>query len=360
VYIADRPITPGAGCFIIAELGVNHDGSVTRALELVDAAAHAGADAIKLQYFEPHRLMSRASRPATYQLAAGETDPIDMLRRLALTIDDMRPVVARARSRGLASIVTVFSTELVAPARAIAWDAFKTASPDIIHRPLLDALAHTGAPLIVSTGASRLDEVRRAVGWLDVPRQQGCLALLQCVSSYPTSPTDASIGGMAALSDICDCPIGYSDHTQDVETGALAASLGACMLEKHLTYNRAARGPDHAASLDPHGFVEYVRLVRAVCPGDAPRTSDPRVGPAIKQVLPCEHDVRRVSRQSVVAARDLPAGHVLTRHDLTCKRPGTGLEPWRIDEIIGAPLRRTVEADTPLTESDLHAIVTSR
>lgn len=364
ISIAGRPVGRGAAVYIIAELGVNHDGSVDRALQMVDAAAEAGADAIKMQLFEAERLMSRASRLAAYQAAAGEKDPVEMLRRLELSIDDMARVVDRAHARGLHAIVTPFSVELIDLAERLPWDAYKTASPDVINKPLLDRLAATGKPFIVSTGAARLDECQRAVNWL-----QPCItrvAMLQCVSSYPCAPADASIAGMVAISRLDHLlqPVGYSDHTAGVDTGALAVNCpgyGATILEKHLTWSNAAQGPDHAASLEPGAFRQYATLARdesqmRVWMGAkwrASNTTDERFGPEEKRVLPCEADVRRVSRQSLVTTRELPRGHTLTHEDLTIKRPGTGIEPWRRDEILGRPVAARVEADVPLTEGDL-------
>jgi N,N'-diacetyllegionaminate synthase len=348
--IGEREIGHSQPPYIIGEIGVNHDGSCDRALQLIDAAAAAGADAIKLQYFETDRLLSRAARLAGYQAAAGETDPSVMLRRLELPLGDMERVIARAHERSIHAIVTVFSVELVAPARALAWDAFKSASPDIIHRPLLDALAADGRPLVTSTGASTLDEVERALKWLAGASDR--LALLQCVSAYP-APTPA-FEGIAALRAIFDGPVGYSDHTLSAASAASAVRAGACILEKHLTWSRAAPGPDHAASLEPAQFAEYVRLAHEAVPptcsevsGAAPPTA---AGVGAKHCLPCESDVRSQSRQSVTTTRALSAGHTLRREDLTFKRPGAGIAPWRLDEVMGRPLAADVEADAPLQE----------
>ncbi len=353
--IGDREIGPHADVYIIAELGVNHDGSVDRALELTDAAAEAGADAVKLQLFKTDLLMSKAAKLAAYQKAAGETDPVAMLRRLELPIEAMGRVVDRAHARGLHAIVTVFSVELVTEAETLAWDAYKTASPDIIHRPLLDALAATGKPMIVSTGASTMEEVTRAIGWLRGVRDR--FALLQCVSAYPTSRVDAELGGIPALAGVFDGPVGYSDHTDDFKTGFVAVQWGAVLLEKHVTHDRGARGPDHASSLDRESFAKYVSMARHTqnVPGRWERLIEQSAGRGAvrKVVLPIEEDVRRLSRQSLVARNPLPADHSVTRADLTFKRPGTGIEPWRLDDVVGRQTRRPVEADVPLTDEDL-------
>ncbi len=340
--IGEQEIGPGHAPYVIAEIGVNHDGEVERALMLTDAAADAGADAVKLQLFETDRLMSKAAKLAAYQKNAGETDPLAMLRRLELSIDDMAKVVDRAHEHGIHAIVTVFSVELVEVAERLEWDAYKSASPDIINRPLLETMANTGKPLIVSTGASELDEVTRAAGWLEGMRDR--LAFLQCVSSYP-APENA-LGGIAAIHRATALAVGYSDHTPDVGTGAVAAKAGACLLEKHLTYDRKAQGPDHAASLDPIGMAGYVAAAMgAVCPTPA--------GSGIKSVLDCERDVREVSRQSLVSTRVLRTGEVLTREMLTIKRPGTGLPPFLMNEMIGRRVVRDVELDVPIVREDV-------
>ncbi|MDX2016300.1 MAG: N-acetylneuraminate synthase family protein [Planctomycetota bacterium] len=331
---------------VIAELGVNHDGREDRALELVRAAALAGADAVKLQHFRAELLMSRGSTLAAYQARAGERDPREMLRRLELSTGAMANVASLARELGLHAIVTVFSEELVSEAEAIGFDAYKVASPDLIHRPLLRRLAQTGRPMILSTGAATLEEVSRTLGWLrDL---SGNLAVLQCVSSYPAELRDAELGGIRALGEVFAGPVGYSDHTPGVETGMLAVRAGARILEKHLTFDRAAQGPDHAASLDGPMLAEYVRLARL-----APAMPALDGLERIKRVLPCEADVRKVSRQSIVARRDLPAGRVLCESDLTVKRPGTGLEPFRWREVIGRRLVSAVLADMPVRAEDL-------
>ncbi len=367
MHIGTREIGPSSPPYIIAELGVNHDGDPARALELVRLAAGAGADAIKLQLFQADLLMGKAAKLAAYQKAAGETDPVEMLRRLELSIDDMAPCVELAHELGVHAIVSVFSVELVPLAQTLPWDAYKTASPDIINRPLLDALAATGKPLIISTGASTLDEVRRAVDWLKPIHDR--LAVLQCVSSYPTPFESCELGGVLALrAAFPGLPIGYSDHTSTEATGLEAANLGAVMLEKHFTYSRAAAGPDHAASLDPQRFSIYVNTTKvgaqmaSMITPDLPKelrsamrlvnTPPPGIEP-VKRVLPIEQDVRTVSRQSLTTRRDLAPGHTLTRADLTIKRPGTGIPPFELDAVIGKRLARAIEGDMPLTHQHL-------
>jgi sialic acid synthase SpsE len=338
--IGAREIGPGHPPYVIAEIGVNHDGSVERALEMVDSAADAGACAVKLQFFKAELLMSKASRLAAYQHKAGEHDPIAMLKRLELSAEQLSHVVFRAHQKGVQAIVSVFSLDLVAEANQMRWDAFKTASPDIVHKPLLDALAATGRPLIISTGASTGEEVKRAAAW--VKRFEA--VFLQCVSAYPTAIEHAEIGAIADLARLTGRVVGYSDHTTLVEAAAAAVGAGACVLEKHLTYSRAAHGPDHAASLEPAPFAEYVRLAKV-----AQRLR----GDGRKRVLDSEFDVREASRQSIVAARPIPRGKMIEARDLTAKRPGTGIPPYMVTEIRGRVAAHDIAADMPIREEDL-------
>jgi len=343
IHIGGRRISVNDPPYIIAEIGVNHDGKPELALELTRIAHAAGAEAIKLQLFEADRLMGKAAKLAAYQRAAGESDPIEMLRRLELTIDQMAPVVALAHELGLHALVSIFSVELVPLAQQLAWDGYKTASPDIINKPLLDALAATGKPLVVSTGASTIDEVVRAAKWLESAGARLCM--LQCVSSYPTPIEQMALGGIEAICRATGVLTGYSDHTSLIEGGALAVGGRALMLEKHLTYDRAAKGPDHAASLDGDGFRAYCVAALGRYVGGGPQVAHERA----KRVLDIEQDVRLVSRQSLTSVRNLPAGHTLTRDDLTIKRPGTGIVPFEMDAAVGRVLVAAVEADMPIS-----------
>lgn len=344
MHIGERSIGRVDEPYIIAEIGVNHDGSTQRALQLVQAAKQAGADAVKVQYFEATTLMSRACRLAEYQETAGETDPVEMLRGLQLNRNAMAEIVRYAHSLDLHAIVTIFSLEHTSLACDLDWDALKSASPDIINLPLLRALSETGKPLIVSTGAANAEEIAAALA------QFGHI-VLHCVSAYPTPDENAQLAGIAALTELAasaaggrEIAVGYSDHTRSIDTGALAVACGAAVLEKHLTWSCTARGPDHAASLDPGQFSQYVDLARRAHSMLGPR------GIVIQEI---EQDVRTVSRQSITSTRDLKAGATLTRKDLTIKRPGTGLRPYMLNILPGRKLARNVPADTPLTPADI-------
>ncbi len=344
--LGDRIIGHDHPTYIIAEIGVNHDGDPLTAQRLIRAAADAGADAVKLQWFSAESLIGHDAPLAEYQRASGESSPFEMLRRLELPEHAYADLLDLAHTLGLHAVVTVFSPELVSVAARLPWNAFKVASPDLINRPLLDALTSTDAPIIISTGAARHDEIVNSLF------RYGHAAL-HCVSAYPVPDCNAHLNGIAALRSIVRCelpparahlPVGYSDHTASVHTGALAVAAGACILEKHLTHDRTAPGPDHAASLDPGQFTQYVHEARRAWT---------TLGPRELCLQSIELDVRDASRQSLVAAADLPAGHVLQPEDFSTARPAGGISPWDAPRIYGRRLCRALPKGRRIDWTDL-------
>ncbi len=347
--------TSPAKVLVVAEIGVNHDGEVGRGLDLIQAAAEAGADAVKLQLFRPDRLLSEQAVLAAYQRnnagkqadeqAGGGRGAKALLAGLTLELDELGRLKEAADEAGLAFIVTPFSLGDVDDLATIGVDAVKIASPDAVNTPLIKAAAGLGRPMLISTGTCELDELAPAAEILKGHPSGGCL--LHCVSSYPTPFGDAALGGIQAMHERFGLPNGYSDHTPDTLTGALAVAAGAVVLEKHLTYDTQADGPDHAASLSPTGFDNYVWQVRQ---------AQTMLGPRCKTVQAIEQDVRKVSRQSVCAARDLPAGHRLKPGDLTVKRPGTGIPASKLESLVGQRLIRPVRANHLLVQDDIEAV----
>jgi N,N'-diacetyllegionaminate synthase len=334
--IGSIEVGPGRRTFVIAEIGVNHDGSVRRALELVELAAAAGADAVKLQMFRADRLMNDAAQFATYQKdRVDASSPADMLRKYELSDEDTVRVVDAIRSKGLVPIATPFSLSDVGAIESLDLSAVKIASPDLVNRPLLERVASTGRPMFMSTGAATMDEVARCVGWLGGKPA----ALLHCVSSYPTPVESANLCWINELACF-GLPVGYSDHTTDALAGALAVASGATIVEKHLTYDRGASGPDHLASADPMQFAAYVRAIRLA---EAMR------GVPGKHVLDVERDVRNVSRQSLVLSRSIRAGQRLSDDDLTVQRPGHGIPAVDWTRAIGRVVRNDAPAGMMLS-----------
>jgi sialic acid synthase SpsE len=336
--IGDKTIGPGEPVLVIAEIGVNHDGSVERALDLVQIAADCGADAVKLQIFRAQTLLHASCRLAAYQEGCA-TDPAEMLRRYELSEDGLARIVNQIREIGLVPLATPFSPRDVETAAKLNLPAIKIASPDIVNRLLIEEAAKLERPMLLSTGAATMEEIEQAVGWMSTP-----FALLHCVSSYPTAAADAHLGWIGELQRRFEAPIGYSDHQTDSISGALAVAAGACILERHLTYDRTACGPDHAASSDPADFARYVAGVRA---------AETMRGAGAKHVLDCERDVRSVSRQSLVLCRDVPAGREIVRNDLTVQRPGSGISPALVDSIVGRRTASDLSAGTMLQWDNL-------
>jgi len=340
VRIGGQTIGPGRPVYVVAEAGVNHDGDAERALRLVDIAAQAGADAVKFQVFQADRLASSCAETAGYQKQTGARSQRDMLQRLELGDDALARVRQRCQARGLELLATPFGVEDVDRLLALRVPAIKIASTDLNNLPLLERAVATDLPLIVSTGAARrteiLDAVERFRRWQATPR----LILLHCVSCYPTPLEAANLRAIRSLHELSGVPCGFSDHTISTQTGAWAVAAGACVLEKHFTYDRTASGPDHAMSLQPDDLREYIANARQV---------ERALGSGRLEMNPLEEEVRRVARRSVVAARPLSAGTVLSREMLALKRPSGGVPPDQLDALVGRRLRCPVEPDAALS-----------
>lgn len=339
--IASRTIGGSAPCFIIAEIGVNHDGRLETALALVQAAADAGADAVKLQLFKASRLVHRSARLADYQIAVGAPDPATLLREYELAEQDVRRIVEAITAAAMVPLATPFSPEDLDIVADLSLPAVKLASPDLVNALLIDKAAALELPMLLSTGAATEAEVDWAVDRLDSLMAR--FALLHCVSAYPTPDAVANIGRMRELANRYGVCVGYSDHTQQLHAGAVAVAAGARIIEKHLTHDRTAAGPDHAASADPYQFAEYIRQIRL---------AERLLGSSGMAMQAIENDVREVSRQSLVARRDIAAGTLITPRDLTCQRPGTGISAQYLDEVIGKTARRPIRAGDMLTSAE--------
>lgn len=338
LHLDNHVIAPGKRVLVIAELGVNHDGSVLRALDLVTTAANCGADAVKLQIFRANTLMHASSSFAEYQKQRVKAEtPMEMLRKYELSIGDVRRVVQRIRELKMTPLATPFSSQDLETVESLRLPAVKIASPDLVNRPLLQGAAAPRKPLLISTGAATMEEVQTTVSWM---REWNCpFSLLHCVSAYPAPNSQANISWIRELAQRFECIVGYSDHTTDVASGALAVAAGACIVEKHLTYDRTAKGPDHSASADPQQFERYIKRVRE---------AEVLCGTPGKAVLPIEEDVRKVSRQSLVLRRSVKPGDTLRAEDLTFQRPGTGLPAAMIGQAIGRRINREVPAGSLL------------
>ncbi|MGH7177833.1 MAG: N-acetylneuraminate synthase family protein [Tepidisphaeraceae bacterium] len=337
--IGSRVIDVDKPVMVIAEIGVNHDGSPGRALDLVHHAHKAGADAVKLQLFRAATLMHASAGFALYQQPrATAASAAAMLQKYELSDDDIQRIVEAIRNKGMTPLATPFSPADVEMIEKLDLPAIKIASPDLVNRPLIERAALSSRPLIISTGAATMDEVASTAQWLRTLHAK--FALLHCVSSYPTSAGDANLCWIQELHARFEVPVGFSDHTTELLSGALAVTAGACIVERHITHDKSAPGPDHAASASPGEFARYVQGVRM---------AQLLRGQRGKSVLASEKDVRRASRQSLVAQLDIPAGEVITRDHLIVQRPGTGVPAAEVTSVVGRRSRRAISAGTLLT-----------
>lgn len=345
IAIGGRLVGAGAPCLVVAEAGVNHNGRIDLARNLVDAAAEARADAVKLQTFRAEGVVSVDAPKAGYQLettAAAESQ-LEMLRRLELDWEAHVELKQRAEERGLIFLSTPFDAASVDLLDRLGVEAFKIASPDLTNFPLLDLVGGRGRPVLLSTGLATLAEVDAGVDRL---AEAGAtdVVVLHCTTEYPAPVDEANLRAIPAMRDHLGVPVGYSDHTQGFDAALAAVALGACVIEKHFTLDRALAGPDHRASLEPAELADLVRGVRRV---------ESALGDGVKKPTRSESRNLEVVRRSLAAADDLPAGIVLTRGMLMALRPGTGIPAARIDEVLGRRLRREVGLHQLLDPDDL-------
>lgn len=336
--ISGRPVGPESPCFIVAEAGVNHNGSMDIARGLINAAKSAGADAVKFQTFRAERLATRHAPKADYQksLTDSAESQFDMLKRLELSNADHCVLADYCEKKGILFLSTPFDEESADFLDKMGMGTFKIPSGEITNLRFLEHVARIGRPVILSTGMSNLDEVRRAV---DTFKKAGNsnLAILHCVSNYPANPEDANLRAMATMQRAFALPVGFSDHTPGVEVALAAVALGACILEKHFTLDRKMPGPDHRASLDPEELTTMVRGIRTV---------ESALGDGLKKPVPDEAGTADVARRSLVAASDIPAGTILAGEHLQLRRPGTGLSPSMENRVVGKIMKQFIAAGT--------------
>ncbi len=329
--------------YIIAEIGVNHDGSLERALDLVGVAADCGADAVKFQAFVPELLASPVAPLAEYQrMNLGRSgSQLELLRSLELGETALAACRKEARRRGLHFGCTPFDIDSLNMLLGMDPDFIKISSGDANNPVLLRAAREAGARVIVSTGMCDTEDVAGILRLFE--EQEERLALLHCVSAYPAPLAECNLRAVDALRSRT-CWTGFSDHTQGVGAAVAAVVLGARIIEKHITHDPGAPGPDHACSMDRSSFREFVRVLKEL------RVA---LGDGVKRVMPCERDTRRVARRSIAAARDLGRGAVLREGDLVLQRPGTGIPPGELESLYGRCLARELERGTLLTREDL-------
>lgn len=338
--LGSHRIGGGPPCFVIAEAGVNHNGDVAMARDLVDAAAAAGADAVKFQAFEPALVASPAAVTAPYQKAAESPGTQEaLLRSLVLPPEAWLELAARARAAGMNFLCTAFDGLSLAAVEAAGVSAHKVASGEIDNLPYIRELGRRGLPLLISTGMATIDEVGAA---LDAASEAPGVCLLHCVTAYPAPVSSANLRAMVAMAERFRVPVGWSDHTVGLSTALAAVALGASVLEKHLTLDRRLPGPDHRASAEPSDLAAYVAGVREV---------EAALGDGNKRPQPEEAVNLDLVRRSYHAARRIPSGHLIAEEDVVLLRPRTGMVPG--DTVVGRTTRRSLEPGDPVTSDAL-------
>lgn len=334
------PLQP---CYIIAEAGVNHNGSLDLALQLVEAASDAGADAVKFQTFKADALVTKTTSKAEYQTAntGNSESQHSMLSELELSAADHDVLIDHCQKKNITFLSTGFDTESLKLLQSLDLPRYKIPSGEITNLPLLRQLASFGKPLIVSTGMATLEEIAETLAALEAAGVQRCdITLLHCTTQYPTPMENVNLRAMLSMGEqFKGVEIGYSDHTLGIEVPIAAAALGAIVIEKHFTLDRAMPGPDHAASLEPDELKAMVTAIQNI---------QRALGDGRKQPSAAELATRKVARKSIVAAKAISAGETLTEDNLTVKRAEGGISPMLWDTVLGTLSNQSYCEDQPI------------
>ena len=343
-----RMISADSPCFIIAEAGVNHNGHLDMGLKLVDLAADAGADAVKFQTFKADNIITKVAPKAQYHIDTTGDDATqtwyELLKTQELTPDMHKALIRRCEERGILFMSTPYDSESADLLDDLDVALYKVASTDLDNVSLLAHMARKGRPIILSTAMSNLDEVKASVA---VIRQEGVeqLLVMQCTGDYPAAASDANLRAMATIGRECDVLMGYSDHVMNSAVAYAAIAMGATAYEKHFTLGQWLPGPDHRASIDPN---QLTRLIADI------RTVEAALGDGVKRVMPCEEKNRGRLRKSLLAARNLPAGTVLSATDIVVKRAGgQGLSAGQYTKALGKRLKHALSLEEPIASDAL-------
>lgn len=323
---------------IIAEAGVNHNGSLDVAKKLIDAAASAGADFVKFQTFKADTLASVSARKAEYQLAKTTVaeSQLSMLRKLEISHEMHNQLINHCGQAGIKFFSTGFDLASLDYLNGLGISIFKVPSGELTNLPYLRKVASLAKPVILSTGMATLGEIESAIAILEAGVARKDITVLHCNTEYPTPMRDVNLLAMLAIRDALQVSVGYSDHTLGIEVPIAAVALGATMIEKHFTLDRSLPGPDHAASLEPSELGQMV---------DAIRNIEVALGDGIKRPSSSESKNKTIARKSLVANSPIKAGERFSECNVTAKRPGTGISPMRWDEIIGRVSTRDYQPD---------------
>ena len=328
--------------YIIAEAGVNHNGSVDLAKKLVDVAADAGADAVKFQTFKADKVVSKYAPKADYQKCTTDSSEsqLEMAKKLELSRRDFRELAEYCTYRRITLLSTPFDFESIELLLEIGLDTFKIPSGEITNLPYLRKMGSLGKKLILSTGMAKLLEVGEAIGILmQSGTDKTMITVLHCNTDYPTNMEDVNLTAMITIKNEFNVAVGYSDHTLGIEVPVAAVALGASIIEKHFTLDKNMSGPDHGASLDPDELKEMIAAIRNI---------EVAMGDGIKKPSSSELKNINIVRRSIVAARGIKKGEIFTKENITVKRPGTGISPMMWDKILGQTAKRDFLVDMPV------------
>ncbi|MGB5346526.1 MAG: N-acetylneuraminate synthase [Woeseia sp.] len=314
---------------IIAEAGVNHNGDLARARQLIDAAAKAGADLVKFQTFSADRLVTRTAMKAEYQTENTDKKESqhEMLRRLELDAGMHKELIAHCALRNIGFFSTAFDIESIDLLVSLGQDHFKIPSGELTNLPYLRRIGSLGKAVILSTGMATLGDIEAAIAALEqagTPRAK--ITVLHCTTEYPTPMAEVNLRAMQSIQRAFGVAVGYSDHTPGIEVATAAVAMGASVIEKHFTMDRNLPGPDHKASLEPKGLEAMVAAIRNI---------EIALGDGVKRLTQSEARNLPVMRKSLIASRTIKAGEEFSATNITSKRPGTGISPMRWDEVIG-------------------------
>lgn len=335
-----------APCYLIGEIGVNHNGDLPTAVKMVDLAVDVGLDAVKIQSFSAGSLASSSARASTYQIVnmGYEKPQLDFLSELELTFEEQFNLKKYCDARGIDFISTPFDFQSAEMLEKIGVAAIKISSGDITHHPLLKLVSRFQLPIILSTGMADLKECEDARNVILQSSSDPRFATLHCVSQYPAPETECNLLSLQVLRESIGCPVGWSDHTTGYTTSILALALGAQILEKHFTLSKDMEGPDHIASASPQEIKQYVQTVRA---------TEKTLGTREKKPAVCETENRLLGRRSICLNKQLPKGHIIALGDLAFLRPGSGIGPENYDKICGMELKSDKKPFEPLTYKDV-------
>jgi pseudaminic acid synthase len=337
IKLGNKNVGNNYPCYIIAEVGSNHNRSLDTTKRLIDVAKESGCDAVKFQSYTADGLYSIYT-PRISEMEgrskSGET-PYELIKRIQMPVEWHPQLKTYCDEVGITFCSTPFDEAMVNVLESVNVPFYKVASYEITHYPMLTMIAKTGKPVILSTGNSTLDDIEKAV---DVLKKNGCqdYTLLHCVSQYPAKHEDINLRCMITLRTAFDCAVGFSDHTTDSISSVIAVGMGASIIEKHITLNKHHFGPDHPFSLEPDELKQFVSAIR---------NAELILGSPVKRVLESEEENHRIARRSIIAAADIKKGEIITADKLVIKRPALGLHPIHLDSVAGKTAAKDIKKD---------------